>query len=89
MIFNQLFYPQSTMETFSAKGLRGLFDFSWESAFSIRTLSFLAFVAMVALMMLGNTFCKDVLAEIKQTTPDGVHRYTGDDEEAARETTPE
>ena len=61
VIINQVFQPSSTFEIFTSQGIRGMFDFSWESAFSIKTLSFVAFISMVALMMLGNTFCKDII----------------------------
>ena len=80
VIINQIFEPSSTFEHITSHGLKGMFDFSWESAFSIKTLSFVAFIAMVGIMMLGNTLCKDLInvdpmAPKLIAVPDGVHLY--------------
>ena len=78
VIFNQTYNPPSTFESFKADGLSGL-GLSWENIFSMRGLSFIAFMLMIGLLFLNQTMCRDVQKQMavpeRADVPDGVHPY--------------
>ena len=100
VIFNQSYKPSSSLETIYKGGAQGLIP-EWDTVFSMRGLSFLAFMALLALLFINNTVCKDVLRELEmerktglttQEVPEGVHPYeyeSGEDREETHATVEE
>ena len=84
VVFHQAFEPASTLETLYRGGIYNAIP-EWSAIFSLRGLSFIAFVCLVGLLMVNNTWCKEVLeagkmAELEAPTteqemPEGVQLY--------------
>ena len=89
IVFNQSFQPSSSFESVIDGGISSILP-SWESVFSLRGLSFLCFMALLGLMFMNNSMCKDVNKALASRAslikglanepssaevPDGVHPY--------------
>ena len=62
IIFNQTYEPLSSLELLKTGGF-GSLGLSWSAIFSIRGLSFIAFLTMCGLLVMSNVVCKDLLME--------------------------
>ena len=60
LIFHQSFEPMNSLETLYRGGLKNAIP-SMSDIFSLRGMSFMAFLCLLGLLMMNQTWCKDIV----------------------------